>query len=106
MPAEKYSVQKKRLRGIEQGTPDGVVIDRSSGEILLTKLQYPPETAAFVLDISVTKVMEFLAETRPGYPTLQAACYNGLKVKPVKVTRVSILDFFARSIVPNEKWGE
>jgi hypothetical protein len=106
MPAEKYSIQKKRLRGVEQGMPDGIAIDRTTGEYLLMKIHYPPETAAFILDISVSKVYDYVAETRPGHPRLQASCLNGHKVKPMKVTRASILDLYAQSIVPNEKWGE
>lgn len=106
MPSEKYGIQKKRLRGVEQGMPDGVVIDRTTGEYLLTKIHYPPETAAFILDISVSKIYEYVAETRNGFPRLSASCINGHKVKPVKITRASIMDLYNQSIVPNEKWGE
>jgi hypothetical protein len=100
------SNKKKKLRGIEQGCPDGVVIDRHTGEYLLTKIRYSAHTAAFILDVSVAKIYEYLAENREGYPSLQAACQNGHKTKPMKITRESILKLHAESLVPKEKWNE
>lgn len=95
------SAKIKRLRGIEQGMPDGVVIDRTTGEYLLTKQQYPPETVAFVLDYSVSKIYELVHDER-----LDAACLNGHKRKPLKITRTSILRLQAAILVPGEKWAE
>lgn len=61
MPAEKYSIQKKKLRGVEQGMPDGVVIDRTTGEYLLVKDRYPVEVAVFILDISISDAQKYLS---------------------------------------------
>ena len=92
----------KKLKEADPKIPGGVFIDRSSGELILTRLRYSVETTAHVLDISVSTVYEEIKHKG----RLIAECPNGVGKKPIYVTRASILDYRKICQVPTEKWGE
>jgi excisionase family DNA binding protein len=65
------------------------------------KLLYRPDEVAEILSMSKSKIYELVKDGH-----LQAHCMNGKKIKPLKITRVSIEAFYELGKVPKTDWLE
>jgi excisionase family DNA binding protein len=67
----------------------------------MDKLLYRPDEVAKILSFSERKIRQWVEEG-----ILEAHCVNGVKTKPLRITRVSIKAFYDSGIVQPEDWLE
>ena len=67
----------------------------------LKKLLYNPIEVAELLSMSKSQVHVLIRDGK-----LEAHCHNGIGVKPVKITAMSIGSYYNKYLVPSEDWLE
>ena len=65
----------------------------------MDKLLYSPNEVAKLLSFSRSKIYELIKD---GY--LEAHCINGCKMKPIRITKISIKAFYRAGLVPSADW--